>query len=436
MAGFENIPKVPELKRRLGVLIFFLAIYRLGVHIPAAGIDGARLSQLLHSRSGTLFGLFDMFSGGAFERFSIFMLGIMPYISASIILSLLTIVIPALEKMQKEGESGRRKITKYTRYGTIVLSLIQGFGWAMWFENQRVGDMPLVLDPGWKFRIMTTITLTAGTCFLMWIGEQINERGIGNGMSMIIFAGIVAAIPQHVGNTFKIWRSGEINFLIILVLLAMMVLVVAAIIFFETAQRRIPVQYAKKVVGRKMYGGQSTHLPLKINSAGVIPPIFASSILLFPATMAQFINQPWMQQVQAYLQPGSLTYEVVFVLLVIFFSYFYTAIQINPTDMSDNLKKYGGYIPGIRPGKKTAEFIDRVLNRITIAGALYIAAVCVLPIVLSTKFNIPFRFGGTGLLIVIGVALDTIAQIESHLLTHQYEGFLGSRSRRLRGRRS
>ena len=436
-SGFENIAKIPELKRRIGWVLILLAVYRIGVFIPTAGIDGARLKSFIGQQSGTLFGLFNMFSGGSFQRFSIFTLGIMPYISSSIIFSLLTAVIPSLEAMQKEGEAGRKKITRYTRYGTVLLSVIQGFGISVWLESLQVGNMGVVNEPGWGFRLMTILTLTAGTSFLMWIGEQINEHGIGNGISLIIFAGIVASIPSALRNTFQLFQNNELQFFTLLFLIALMVVVIAAIIYFETAQRRIPIQYAKKVVGRKVYAGQSTHLPLKINSSGVIPPIFASSILLFPATLASFIELPFISQLQSSLQPGSLFYNVVFVSLIIFFCFFYTALQINPNDMADNLKKYGGYIPGIRPGKKTAEFIDRVLSRVTTGGAIYLCVVCVLPTILITKLNVPFYFGGTALLIVIGVALDTISQIESHLLTHQYEGFMGggTRSRRLRGRK-
>jgi len=358
--GFENIAKIPELKRRIGWVVVLLAIYRMGVFIPTAGIDGGRLKAFVGQQQGTLFGLFNMFSGGSFENFSIFTLGIMPYISSSIIFSLLTAVIPALEQMQKEGDTGRKKITRYTRYGTIVLSVIQGFGISVWLESVMVQDLSVVIEPGWNFRFMTIITLTAGTAFLMWIGEQINEHGIGNGISLIIFAGIVSRMPSAIRNTFMQFQNNELQFFSLLFLIGLMVLVIAVIIYFETAQRRIPIQYAKKVVGRKMYGGQSTHLPLKINSAGVIPPIFASSILMFPATLANFVTHPIMNQVQGIFQPGSLFYNVVFVGMIVFFCYFYTALQINPNDMADNLKKYGGYIPGIRPGKKTAGFIDRV----------------------------------------------------------------------------
>ena len=380
-------------------------------------------------------GLFDMFSGGALERLSVFALGIMPYISASIILQLLTVVIPHLERLSKEGEQGRKKITQYTRYGTVVLSIIQGFGISVGLESMTSpGGAPIVISPGWEFRIMTVITLTAGTAFIMWLGEQITERGIGNGISLIIFAGIVARMPQAVGNTFRLLSTGEMGIFLILILAAFMVVVVGFIIFVEQGQRRIPVQYAKRVVGRKMYGGQSTHLPLKINTAGVIPAIFASSIIMFPATVASFIKVPWMQGVAAAMRPGNAIYELLYVGFIFFFCYFYTAVTFNPVDVADNMKKHGGYIPGIRPGKRTADYIDRVLTRITLGGAIYVSAVCVLPSILISRFNVPFYFGGTALLIVVGVAIDTVAQIESHMLTRHYEGFLKKGGVRMKGR--
>jgi len=429
--------KIPELKRRIGFTLLMLAVYRVGVYVPSAGVDGAKLQSFLAMQKGTLFGLFNMFSGGAFEKFSIFMLGIMPYISASIIISLLTVVIPALDALQKEGDAGRKKITMYTRFGTIILAVVQGFAMSMWLESVRdpMSNLSVVLNPGWGFRLSTVVALTAGTAFLMWMGEQINERGIGNGISLLIFASIVSSIPQSIVNTLQLFRNNELQFFSLLFLLALIFVVIFAIIYFETSQRRIPIQYAKKVVGKKMYGGQSTHLPLKLNPTGVIPPIFASSLLLFPATMASLVpNNPYLQWVQGLFDHTRLFYNFVYVALIIFFCFFYTAIQINPNDMADNLKKFGGYIPGIRPGKKTSEYIDRVISRITLGGALYLSIVCVLPTFLAIRFKIPFYFGGTALLIVIGVALDTIAQIESHLLSHQYEGFLGA-GKRFRGRR-
>jgi len=432
--GFQNIPKIPELKRRIVITLLLLAVYRLGVHVPTPGIDAAALTAFFAQAKGTLFSFIDMFSGGAFERLSVFALGIMPYISSSIILQLLTVVVPHLERLSKEGEAGRKKITQYTRYGTVLLSLIQGFGISVGLERMTgPGGELVAMDPGWSFRLMTMITLTAGTAFIMWLGEQITERGIGNGISLIIFAGIVARLPTAISNSVRLMRTGEMGILVILFLILLMVAVVGAIIYVERGQRRIPVQYAKRIVGRRMYGGQSTHLPLKVNTAGVIPPIFASSIIMFPATITNFLEHPWMKTISDHLAPGSLIYELIYVGFIFFFCYFYTAVTFNPTDVADNMRKYGGYIPGIRPGKKTAEFVDRVLTRITFSGALYVSAICVLPSILITRFNVPFYFGGTALLIVVGVALDTVGQIESHMLMRHYEGFM--KHGRIKGRR-
>jgi preprotein translocase subunit SecY len=432
--GFGNIFKIPELKKRIFYSLALLAVYRIGVHVPTPGIDSVALAAFFAKVEGTIFGIFNMFSGGALERLSVFALGIMPYISASIILQLLTVVIPHLEQLKKEGEQGRKKITQYTRYGTVVLSIIQGFGISVGLESMTApGGAPVVLFPGWGFRLMTVITLTAGTAFIMWLGEQITERGIGNGISLIIFAGIVARMPQAIGNTFRLVSTGEMGIFAILILLVLMVGVIGFIIYVEQGQRRIPVQYAKRVVGRRLYGGQSTHLPLKINTSGVIPPIFASSIIMFPATIASFIAIPWVQNVAQSIRPGNLVYEILFVGFIFFFCYFYTAVTFNPIDVADNMKKNGGYIPGIRPGKRTADYIDRVLTRITLGGAIYVSAVCVLPSILISRFNVPFYFGGTALLIVVGVAIDTIAQMESHMLTRHYEGFLKKGG--IRGRR-
>ena len=433
LEGFQNITRVPELKRRILITGLLLIVYRIGIHIPTPGIDNLALKAVFDSQAGTLFGLIDMFSGGALARFSIFTLGIMPYISSSIILQLLTVVIPQLEKLSKEGELGRRKITQYTRYGTIVLSVIQGMGIAVGLESVSAGAGSVVYHPGWAFRIMTVITLTAGTAFLMWLGEQITERGIGNGISLIIFAGIVARFPSGLVRTVTLVRTGEMNLFAALFLLSLMVAVVAIIIYFERAHRRIPVQYARRIVGRKVYGGQSTHLPLKVNTAGVIPPIFASSILLFPATIASFIKHPITRSISDALTPGRVGYELLFVAFIIFFCYFYTAVTFNPVDVADNMKKYGGFVPGIRPGKKTAEYIDKILTRITLGGAIYVSVICVLPSILIARFNVPFYFGGTGLLIVVGVAMDTVQQIESHLITRHYEGFL--KKGQMKGRR-
>ena len=411
-----------------------LAVYRLGVHVPTPGIDRQAMAAFFEQQKGNLLGFLNLFSGGALEQFSVFSLGIMPYISASIILQLLTVVFPYLERLSKEGEVGRRKITQYTRYGTIVLSIIQGLMISIGLEGTRgPGGFGLVLDPGWQFRIMTVITLTSGTAFIMWLGEQITERGIGNGISLIIFAGIVAGLPSALSTTFQFVREGEMGALVALLVLVLAVVLVGAIIFVERGQRRIPVQYAKRVVGRKMYGGMSSHLPLKVNTANVIPPIFASSLLIFPATAAQFANYPFVQTIAGYLAPGQWLHDIAFAVLIIFFAFFYTAIVFNPTDVAENMKKAGGYIPGIRPGQKTAEYIERVLSRITLSGAVYLCIVCLLPTMLIAQFNVPFYLGGTALLIVVGVALDTVAQIETHLITRSYEGFM--KRGRLRGRR-
>ena len=380
--------------------------------------------------------MFNMFSGGALERFSIFALGIMPYISASIILELMTVVVPHLAQLKKEGDAGRKKKTQYTRYGTVILSVIQGLGISVGLESMSSpAGIAIVPYPGWGFRLVTIITLTAGTSFIMWLGEQITERGIGNGISLIIFAGIVANMPSAMGNTVRLMTTGEMGIFGIIILAVLMVGVIAAIIYMEQAQRRIPVHYAKRVVGRKMYGGQTSHLPLKINTAGVIPPIFASSIIMFPTTIAQFIDIPIMKTVAAMFSPGTVWYYLLYIGFIIFFCFFYTAVQFNPEDVAENMKKNGGYIPGIRPGKRTSEYIDRVLTRITLGGALYVSAVCVLPTFLMGKFNVPFYFGGTALLIVVGVSIDTISQIESHLITGNYDGFLGrSGAKRIKGR--
>ncbi len=434
--SYQNLFKLPELKKKLLITLALLFVYRIGIHVPTPGINGAALASFFASAEGTLFSMFNMFSGGALERFSIFALGIMPYISASIILELMSVVVPHLEQLKKEGDAGRKKKTQYTRYGTVVLSIIQGLGISVGLESMTSpAGVAIVPDPGWGFRLVTIITLTAGTAFIMWLGEQITERGIGNGISLIIFAGIVASMPSAMGNTFRLMTTGEIGLFLLIVLLVLMVAVVAAIIFMEQAQRRIPVHYAKRVVGRRMYGGQTSHLPLKINSAGVIPPIFASSIIMFPTTLAQFINIPVMQSAAAMFSPGTIWYYILYVGFIIFFCFFYTAVQFNPDDVAENMKKNGGYIPGIRPGKRTAEYIDKVLTRITVGGALYVSAVCVLPTFLMSKFNIPFYFGGTALLIVVGVSIDTISQIESHLITGNYQGFLGrSGVKRIKGR--
>ncbi len=434
LEGFQNAAKIAELRRRLFFTLGMLAVYRIGVAIPTPGIDGEALATFFEQAASSVFGLVNLFSGGALERFSIFALGIMPYISASIILQLLTVVVPTLERLSKEGELGRRKITQYTRYSTVGLSLLQSFFISVGLEQiQAPGGSSVVFEPGWGFRIMAMITLTAGTAFIMWLGEQITERGIGNGISLVIFAGIVASIPSAVTATTEFVREGELGILTVVLLLVGMVAIVGAVIFMERSQRRIPVQYAKRMVGRKVYGGQSSHLPLKINTAGVIPPIFASSVLIFPVTIAGFSEHPWAQTVADILAPGSALYNLAYVAMIIFFCYFYTAVVFNPTDVADNMKKYGGFIPGIRPGQRTAEYIDRVLSRITLSGAIYVAIICVIPNLLISSFNVPFFFGGTALLIVVGVALDTVGQMETQIMMRNYDGFM--KRGRIRGRR-
>ncbi len=435
-ANIGNMARIPELRKRLLFTLLIIAVYRLGVHIPTPGIDTAAIKQFFDQQKGTLLEVFNLFSGGALQRFSIFALGTMPYVSSSIIMQLLTVVFPSLEKLQKEGEMGRRKINQYSRYLTVILSVFQGFGIASFLEHQGgISGSSLVLHPGLWFKLQTMITLTAGTILIMWLGEQISDRGIGNGISMIIFAGIVAGFPHAIGNTVELFKANQIGLLMLLGMILLMFLVIYFIIFFEQAQRRIPVQYAKRVVGRKMFQGQSTYLPLKINMAGVIPPIFASSLLTFPATLASFSNVPWLQNISQQLSYGGWIYNTLEVVLIIFFCYFYTAVQFNPTDVAENMKKFGGYVPGIRPGKNTSDYIEKVLERLTLVGAIYISAVCILPIFLQQKAGVSFYFGGTSLLIVVGVALDTMAQIEGHLMNHHYEGFLGSKTQRLKSRR-
>jgi preprotein translocase subunit SecY len=440
-SSIANIGKVPELKRRLLFTLICLAVYRIGVFVTTPGVNRVEMKAVISSGgSGSFLGMFDMFSGGALRQLSLFALGIMPYVSSSIILQLLTVVVPTLDRLQKEGQQGQKKINQYTRYGCVILSMVQSFFIARWLETLGHGGSfgasggEVVTHPGWGFRLLTMISLTTGTAFIMWLGEQITERGIGNGISLIIFAGIVADMPDALTRLWSVQSSGDVTAFDVFLIIGVVVVVVAAITFFERGIRRVPVQYAKRLVGRKMYGGQSTYLPLKINSAGVIPPIFASSILLFPAQIANMINVPWLQQFSQILQPGDWRYDLLYVLLIIFFAYFYTAVTFNPVDVADNMKKNGGFIPGIRPGKKTAEYIDRVLTRITFAGALYISAICILPSLLKAKLKVPFYFGGTGLLIVVGVALDTVNQIESHLITRHYEGFTGPKGPRIRGR--
>jgi preprotein translocase subunit SecY len=435
--NFSAFTKATELKSRLWFTLGALVIYRLGTYIPIPGIDPAILHDIFARNAGGILGMFDMFSGGALGRMTIFALNIMPYISASIIIQLLTAVSPTLEALKKEGESGRKKLNQYTRYGTVLLAAVQAYGIAVGIEGMRSGAETAVLAPGLGFRLVTMVTLTAGTVFLMWLGEQITARGVGNGISLIIFAGIVANLPHALASTLELGRTGAISTFFIIVFLAVSAAVVAFIVFMERAQRRILVQYPKRQVGNKMFGGDASHLPLKINTSGVIPPIFASSLLLLPATVANFqgnnASLGWLGNITAYLAHGRPLYMGLYIALIVFFCFFYTAIVFNPAETADNLRKYGGFIPGIRPGKNTADYLDYVLTRLTVVGAAYLAAVCILPEILISEYSVPFYFGGTSLLIVVSVTMDTVAQIHSHLLAHQYEGLI--RKAKLRGRR-
>ncbi|ADH86127.1 preprotein translocase subunit SecY [Desulfurivibrio alkaliphilus] len=432
-AGVGSAAGIPELRRRIFFTLAMLAVYRAGVQVPTPGVNGEAITAFFEQVGG-LFDMFNMFSGGALENFSIFALGIMPYISASIIFQLLTVVVPYLEALKKEGESGRQKITQYTRYATIGLAMIQGIIISIGLEGMTApGELPIVIEPGWGFRLTTMITLTCGTAFVMWLGEQMTERGIGNGISLIIYAGILASMPAAIANTFQMAGTGELPMVFLPLLLVMVLAVTGFIVFVETAQRRIPVQYAKRMVGRRMYGGQQSHLPLKVNMAGVIPAIFASSLMMFPETMGNFIHIDWVQRASAFMAWGSLPHTVVFVVFLIFFCFFYVAVTFNPVDVADNLKRNGGFVPGVRPGKKTADFLDKVITRLTVVGAAYMSAICVLPTVLINEFNVPFYFGGTALLIVVVVSIDTIGQIESHTMMRNYDGFL--KQGRFKGRR-
>jgi preprotein translocase subunit SecY len=466
LQSLRNIWDIPDLRKRVLFTLGLLAVFRLGGHIPTPGINARALVDFFEQNKGNWFGLVDMFSGGNLAQVTIFALGVMPYISASIILQLLTVVWPYLEKLSKEGELGRRKITQYTRYGTVLLSIVQSLGISVYLERLTLsGNFKIVDDPGLAFKLMTVLTLTTGTAFVMWLGEQITDRGIGNGMSLLIFAGIVVGFPHGVLEVFQQVGRGELGLFQTLLLIAMMVVVVGVIVFVERGQRRITVQYAKRVVGRRMYGGQSTHLPLRVNTAGVIPVIFASSIIAFPQTIAQFFqaDNPWMQTVSEQLRWGMPLYNLLYVTFIIFFCYFYTSIVFNPDDVAENMRKYGGFIPGIRPGKKTAEHLDHILGRITFGGALYLALIALLPEFLITGFHVApipvigpsldlflsenglgwvteglglnFYFGGTSLLIVVGVAMDTVAQVEAQLIMRHYDGFGGPGGRRVRGRR-
>ncbi|HLQ66559.1 MAG TPA: preprotein translocase subunit SecY [Candidatus Limnocylindrales bacterium] len=430
----QNVFRIPELKRRLLFTLALLCVYRLGGHIPTPGVNSEALVAAFSSQANSLFGLYDLFVGGSFAKATVFALGIMPYISVSIIMQLLGAVVPYFEKLQKEGEEGRKKITQYTRVGTVVLAAAQSFAFARFLESMGAQGMAVVPHPGMGFRLMTMITQTAGTILIMWLGEQITERGIGNGISLIIFIGIVARFPNDIINSIRALRVGTLNPFLAAIILVVMVAVIASVVAMTQAQRKIPVQYAKRVVGRKMYGGQSTHIPLRVNTAGVIPIIFAQSLIMLPSTLALYFHgNNALQSVAGWFSHGTWVYVVTYSLTIVFFTYFYTAIVLNPTDMADNMKKYGGFIPGIRPGRKTAEYIDRILSRITLPGAIFLALIAVLPDILIRRFNVPFYFGGTSVLIVVGVALDTLQQIESHLIMRHYEGFVTSG--RLRGRR-
>ena len=463
MDSLKNIFAVADLRNRVLFTLGLLAVYRVGGHIPTPGINPDALSALVEQAKGTMFGLYDMFSGKNLSQMTIFALGIMPYISSSIILQLLTVVWPYLERLSKEGELGRRKITQYTRYGTILLSVVQALGIAYFLEKNTgiAGGLPLVYNPGWGFRLMTVLTLTTGTCFIMWLGEQITERGIGNGMSLIIFAGIVVGLPGAVITTMEQLRTGQMGIVRLLALILLMFAVIAAIVFVERGHRRVTVQYAKRVVGRRMYGGSSTHIPLKVNTGGVIPVIFASSILAFPGTLAPLVEEGgrfgWLRRPLEQIAPGMPLHDLLYVVGIVFFCYFYTAIIFNPDDVAENMRKYGGFIPGIRPGKRTAEYIDTILTRITLVGAIYLAIVAILPQFLISGFkvapipfigerldsllprfitegmNVSFYFGGTSLLIIVGVAMDTVQQVESQLIMRHYDGFM--KKTRIRGRR-
>lgn len=420
-----SVGKASELKSRLFFVIGALVVYRLGAHIPVPGINADVLAKLFESQSNGILGMFNMFSGGALSRFTVFALGIMPYISSSIIMQLLTVVSPQMEQLKKEGEAGRRQITKYTRYGTVLLATFQALGIAIAFEHQQGG---LVLDPGLMFRFTTVVTLVSGTMFLMWLGEQITERGIGNGISIIIFAGIVAGLPRAIFSTLDLARTGAFSIPLVLFLFAAAIAVTGFVVFVERGQRKITVNYAKRQVGRKVVGGQTSHLPLKLNMAGVIPPIFASSIILFPATLAGWFgsneSMAWLKDIGSKLSPGQPLYILLFATAIVFFCFFYTALVFNPKETADNLKKSGAFVPGIRPGEQTAKYIDRIMGRLTLAGAIYITIVCLLPEFLILKFNVPFYFGGTSLLIIVVVTMDFMAQVQAHLMSNQYEGLL------------
>jgi preprotein translocase subunit SecY len=430
--GIQNIARITELRQRILFTFGMLAVYRVGCAVVTPGINTSVIKDFFEQMSGTMFGLFNLFSGGALEQLSIFSLGIMPYISATIIFQLLTVVIPRLEQLKKEGESGQKKINQWSRYATVVLALFQSFLISLALESGQFGS-GAVSEPGWGFRLLTMITLTSGTAFIMWLGEQVTERGIGNGISLIIFSGIVVSIPSGFSRLVDMIRTDQLQPLEMILFIGGAVAVIGGVVVVERAQRRIPIQHARRVVGKKVTQGGMSYFPLRVNTAGVIPPIFASSLLMFPLTIRQFTDNPEIQSfIDRFMDPGSISYNLVYIGLIVFFCFFYTAIVINPVDVSENIKKFGGYIPGIRPGKKTAEYIDRILSRLTLVGAIYVSAICVLPVVVSNWMGVPIYFGGTALLIVVGVGLDTMGQIEAHLVSRQYEGFV--KGARVRGR--
>ena len=437
MSVIANIAKIPELRRRLLFTLGMVAVYRIGIFVTTPGVDRNVMRRIMQDSSASFLGMFNLFSGGALMQLSIFALGIMPYVSASIILSLMGVVVKPLEELRKEGEAGQRKINQYTRYGTVMLSIIQGFGIAMYLEglngSSAYGDV--VADPGWVFRLITIISLTTGTAFIMWLGEQITERGIGNGISLIIFAGIVAGLPDALFLTFQQVKIGQMKPIDMLIVAFVAVLTTSVIVFFERAQRRLPIQYAKRMQGKQVYGGQASHLPLRVNMSGVIPPIFTSSLLMFPVTLAN-LKVPGMTWLNNHIQTGNWVYLTIFAVMTIFFCFFYTAVTFQPVEVAENLKKQNAFIPGIRPGKATADYIDNVLTRITVGGALYVAAVCTVPTLLQSNYEVPFYLGGTSLMIVVGVALDTAQQVDSHLITRHYEGLTGPTGSRIRGRKT
>jgi len=431
---FTEIWQMEDLRKRVLFTLGMLAVYRLGIFIPAPGIDRVVLGQWFQEQSNTMFGLYNMFSGGALEQFSVFVLGIMPYITASIIMQLMGEMVPALKRIKDEGQSGRNRMTQYTRYLTILIACVQSFAMATSMEQMRVGNSNVVIDPGWAFRLLTMLTMTGGACFVMWLGEQMTERGVGNGASIIITCGIISGLPAGAMQLVQLINLGEMNLLQASLLCVFMFITVYVIVYIERGQRRVPLQYAKRVLGRKVYEGQTTYLPLKVNMAGVIPPIFASSLLMFPSTIGQFWDHAILQWISGAFFPGRWLYNVVYAILIVFFSFFQTAITFNPEDVAENLKKQGGYIPKVRPGRETAQYIEWLLTRLTAGGSVYLSVICILPTVLISQFNVPFYFGGTGLLIIVSVSLDTVAQIEAQLSTKHYDGVVAT-SGRVKGRR-